>query len=124
MKSRKILLLLLGVALVAVGIYGVHLIWRGFSTANEPSLAEKTVARLARDLSIPRNARNETNPWTATPELLNEARNNYLDRCGVCHGPDGSGQTTIGRNLYPKVPDLRAQTLRSEPTPLLSSGPP
>jgi hypothetical protein len=25
----------------------------------------------------------------------------------VCHGPDGSGQTSIGHNLYPKVPDLR-----------------
>jgi hypothetical protein len=25
----------------------------------------------------------------------------------VCHAPDGSGQTEVGRNLYPKVPDLR-----------------
>jgi predicted CXXCH cytochrome family protein len=113
MKSWKILLLLLGVVLLAVVIYSGHLIWRGFSTANEPSLAEKTVARFARQLSIPRNARNETNPWTATPELLNEARNDYLDRCSVCHGPDGSGLTTVGRNLYPKVPDLRASQTQS-----------
>jgi predicted CXXCH cytochrome family protein len=108
MKTWKVLLLLLGAALIVIGIYGVRLIWRGFSTATEPSLAEKTVARAARELSIPRNARNEPNPWTATPEVLNAARDSYLDRCAVCHGPDGSGQTTVGRNLYPKVPDLRA----------------
>jgi predicted CXXCH cytochrome family protein len=108
MKTWKVLLLLLGASLIVIGIYGVRLIWRGFSTATEPSLAEKTVARAARELSIPRNARNEPNPWTATPEVLNAARDSYLDRCAVCHGPDGSGQTIVGRNLYPKVPDLRA----------------
>lgn len=108
MKTWKVFLLLLGAALIVIGIYGVRLIWRGFSTATEPSLAEKTVARAARELSIPRNARNEPNPWTATPDVLNAARDSYLDRCAVCHGPDGSGQTTVGRNLYPKVPDLRA----------------
>lgn len=27
----------------------------------------------------------------------------------MCHGRDGSGQTKIGRNLYPRVPDLRSQ---------------
>ncbi len=32
----------------------------------------------------------------------------FTDRCVVCHGNDGSGQTQVGRNLYPKPPDLRA----------------
>jgi predicted CXXCH cytochrome family protein len=108
MKSKKFLFLLAGLTILAVGLYAIHLIRRGFSTADEPSLAEKTVARVARQLSIPHNARQEANPWKATPDVLKEARENFIDRCAVCHGPDGSGQTTVGRNLYPKTPDLRA----------------
>jgi len=98
---------LLSVALVGLGLYGARLIRRGFSTADQPSYLERTVARTARNLAIPRKARLESNPWKAAPEVLKEARESFLDRCAVCHGPDGSGQTVVGRNLYPKVPDLR-----------------
>jgi predicted CXXCH cytochrome family protein len=107
MKRWKTFLLLLCVAVLAVGLYGWRLISRGFSTAEEPSYLEKTLAGTARSLAIPRNARMETNPWSATPEVLKETRESFLDRCATCHGVDGSGQTRVGRNLYPKVPDLR-----------------
>ena len=30
-----------------------------------------------------------------------------MDRCFSCHGFDGRGKTSIGRNLYPKPPDLQ-----------------
>ena len=100
-------LLLAGVVAVGAVVYGVRLIWRGFSTADEPSSLEKAVARATRNLAIPRNARLEKKPWSATPELLQEAHESFLARCASCHGPDGSGQTTVGRNLYPKAPDLR-----------------
>ena len=108
MKIGKTVLLLICVIIIAGALYGIRLIWRGFSTADEPSIAEKTVARAARNLSIPANARREANPWKATPDVLKEAREDFVARCAVCHGPDGSGQTTVGRNLYPKTPDLRA----------------
>ena len=107
MRAWKSFFLVAGVVLIAVGVYGARLIWRGFSTADQPSYLEKTVARAARNLAIPRKARLETNPFTATPEILKEARESFLDRCASCHGQDGSGQTTVGRSLYPKVPDLR-----------------
>src|SRR5260370_3108982 len=79
MKTWKIFLLLLGGAIVAVGLYGAPLIWRGFSTASEPSYLEKAVARTARNLSVPRKARLEANPWKPTPEVLKEARETFLD---------------------------------------------
>src|SRR5260370_14575222 len=79
MKTWKIFLLLLGAAIVAVGLYGARLIWRGFSTASEPSYLEKAVARTARNLSVPRKARLEANPWKPTPEVLKEARESFLD---------------------------------------------
>ncbi len=107
MRAWKLFLLLIGAVLIAVGLYGVRLIWRGFSTADEPSYLERTVARAARNLAIPRKARLEVNPWNATPEILKESRESFLDRCASCHGQDGSGQTRVGRGLYPKVPDLR-----------------
>ena len=108
MKARKFYFLLLAAAFLAIALYTVRLIWRGFSTADEPSYLERTVARAARNLAIPRHARLEVNPFNTTPEILKGSRETFLDRCASCHGQDGSGQTRIGRGLYPKVPDLRA----------------
>jgi predicted CXXCH cytochrome family protein len=107
MNTRRIVLLLSVAALLALGLYGAHLISRGFSTAEEPSYLEAAIARAARNFSIPRGARREVNPWKPAPEILNEARESFLDRCAICHGQDGSGQTGVGRSLYPRVPDLR-----------------
>src|ERR1700692_4783336 len=107
MRAWKKVVLVCGGVLIAIGVYGALLIWRGFSTADQPSYLEKAVARAARNLAIPRKARLETNPWAATPEILKDARDSFLGGCASCHGQDGSGQTTVGRSLYPKVPDLR-----------------
>ena len=107
MKPWKVLLAVGLLALITILFYGARLLRRGLSTADQPSYLETIVARTARNLAIPRKARRETNPWKATPDVLKEARESFLDRCAVCHGPDGSGQTQAGRNLYPRVPDLR-----------------
>jgi len=106
MKAWKVFVLLGIAVMVGLGLY-TRMIWHGFSTADQPSYLEIAVARGARNLAIPRRARLEANPWKATPEILKEARESFLDRCAVCHGLDGSGQTGVGHNLYPKVPDLR-----------------
>lgn len=108
MKRWKALLLALFAVAIAAVLYGAVLIRCGFSATEEPSTLEKIVARTVRNLSIPRGARNQENPWKATPEILREAREDFTDRCAVCHGNDGSGQTQVGRNLYPKPPDLRS----------------
>jgi mono/diheme cytochrome c family protein len=107
MRLRKLFIWLFSIGLIALGLYGASVIWRGLSTADQPTYIETVVARTTRNLAIPRKARLETNPWKATPDVLKEARESFLDRCAVCHGPDGAGQTQDGRNLYPKVPDLR-----------------
>src|SRR6202048_5066517 len=108
MRPWKVFLLVGGAILVALGLYGVRLVWHGFSTADQPSFLERVAARTARNLSFPRRARRETNPWTGTADALKGGPESFLDRCAVCHGPDGSGQTQVGSNLYPKVPDLRS----------------
>jgi predicted CXXCH cytochrome family protein len=105
-RWNAFLLVLIALAVLAV-IYGTTVIRRGFSTTDQPSTVERVMARTVRNMGIPRTARNEKNPWTATPASLQEARENFTDRCAGCHGKDGDGRSGIGQNLYPKAPDLR-----------------
>ena len=66
---------------------------------------------------MPRGARNRKNPFTGSPELLQESARHFADHCASCHGNDGSGATEMGRNFFPRVPDMR-----SDATQRLSDG--
>jgi mono/diheme cytochrome c family protein len=61
-----------------------------------------------RRLATPGAIRDQMNPVPVTAETLDEGLEHFADHCAVCHGNDGSGDTSIGRNLYPKAPDMRA----------------
>jgi mono/diheme cytochrome c family protein len=37
----------------------------------------------------------------------------YADHCAICHDNDGSGNTTIGKGLFPKPPDMRQPATRN-----------
>jgi mono/diheme cytochrome c family protein len=39
--------------------------------------------------------------------VLVEARAHYADHCAVCHANNGSGNTEMGRGLFPRAPDMR-----------------
>jgi mono/diheme cytochrome c family protein len=67
------------------------------------------LARNARHMAIPAGARKQQNPIPATPDNLRDARLHFADHCAVCHGNEGTGDTPIGKGLYPKPPDLRAE---------------
>jgi predicted CXXCH cytochrome family protein len=97
---------LLAIAILAAG-YGWSVLRRGFSAADQPSALESVVSRSVRNLGIPSHARNEKNPWTGTPDTLQQARDDFVNHCAGCHGKDGDGRSGIGPNLYPKAPDLR-----------------
>lgn len=102
----KKLLLICGIALLAiVACIGV-LIWRGLSATAEPSSLERAVARRIRNLAIPAHARREKNPLPASAEELETGREIYRARCANCHGVPGVGATPVGRGLYPRAPDL------------------
>ena len=79
----------------------------GLSAKAAPTGLEAFVARNARHLAIPRNARLLENPVLDSPEIQREGRLHFADHCAICHGNDGRGDTPIGVGLYPKPPDLR-----------------
>jgi mono/diheme cytochrome c family protein len=107
MPKRTNTLLVIIAVLAGALIFGWVTMRRGFSARGNPSLMESFMARSARNLAIPGSERNARNPFGATPEVLKESREHFADHCAICHGNDGSGQTEMAPNFYPKVPDMR-----------------
>ena len=103
--GRWVIRLLALVGLVAItGVLGFVAI--GLSSRSEPPAIEVSLARAARRLMIPSAARNATNPLPPAPELHARALRHWADHCASCHGNGGKGKTSIGRNLYPRAPDM------------------
>jgi len=101
LKLAVVLLCLLGVAFL------VFLGQAGSGTREEPPAVETAVARRLRSLTMPSQARAQANPLRSSPELLRESARHFADHCASCHGNDGGGNTSMGRKLYPRAPDMR-----------------
>jgi cytochrome c553 len=101
-------LAIVGTVLVAL------LIWKrgsGVSAVNgEPWSVERRVAKSTWRFLVPANMRDASNPVSPTPAVLKDVRAHWADHCALCHDNDGSGATSLGRRLYPRVPDLREAT--------------
>ena len=109
MRRRFKLASMLVVLALVVGVFSAWLVvGRGFSAKAEPTLLEAFVARRVRGLATPRYDRDAKNPVMSSPDVLSEAMAHFADHCATCHANDGSGDTAIGRGLYPKPPDMRA----------------
>lgn len=86
---------------------------RGLSAHEEPSLAETILARTMRRVATPAAIRSRANPVQASDAVVDQALEHYADHCAACHANDGSGDTAIGRGLYPRAPDMRAVETQS-----------
>ncbi len=105
-RRRKITLTVASFVLVLLG-YSISAILRhGFSAREKPSSVEAFLAGHARRIATPSDAKTRRNPFAPSPENLAEARHHFAEHCAVCHGNDGRANVTIGRNLYPKAPDM------------------
>lgn len=110
MRRRVAIVLVLLLGLVLAAAAGVSLFTaRGFSARDQPTAVEAAIARTVRHLGVPRAQRDRTNPVPDTPEAIRAGLEHFADHCAVCHGNDGRGDTEIGRNLYPKAPDMRTE---------------
>lgn len=96
---------LFAVALLSgvIVLQGAH----GFSAREQPGAAERWITGWMRAAALPTAAKARTNPVPKTPEVLADASAHWADHCAVCHANDGSGDTQMGKNLYPPAPDMR-----------------
>jgi len=81
----------------------------GFTARAEPSELEARLALAARAWLIPATTQAMANPLPATPETLDAGLKHWADHCATCHANNGSGDTAIGRSLYPPAPDMRGE---------------
>jgi mono/diheme cytochrome c family protein len=105
MKRWSVVALLSLVGLLVAA--GAMVLRGGLSARPEPSRLEAAAARVARRWLIPAAARDASNPLSPSPRVLAEGRAHFADHCASCHGNDGSGQTGMGKGLYPRAPDMR-----------------
>jgi len=106
MRKRRIWVVVI-VAALGVGA-AVFTRGMGFTARAKPWALEQSTMLAARRWAMPASVRRQVNPVAATTEALRAGLEHWADHCANCHGNDGSGDTTIGRNLYPPAPDMRA----------------
>lgn len=80
---------------------------QGVSAIPTPGPVETVVSRTARHWLIPASLRARTNPEPADAATRQEGLAHWADHCASCHANNGSGDTAMGRGLYPKAPDMR-----------------
>lgn len=110
MKRRSIWELIV-LALVVATVLGVlvvaYFVLAGVSARPEPSGLETFIARTVRNVAIGWHAGHPQNPVPDTEEAIAEGRAHFANHCASCHANDGSGDTEMGRGLYPRAPDMR-----------------
>jgi mono/diheme cytochrome c family protein len=80
----------------------------GLTARERPTGLERWIARRARSMAVPAGAQEQTSPIGDSSEVLAEARAHWADHCAGCHANNGSGETEMGKHMYPPAPDMRA----------------
>jgi mono/diheme cytochrome c family protein len=107
-----ILMLVVVLALGAIGAVA-YLKQTGLSARPAPGPVETAVVRRLRAWAAPAEYRNLKNPVLANGESIRNGLAHFADHCAVCHANDGSGDTEMGRGLFPRAPDMRAAATQS-----------
>src|SRR5215467_3667112 len=107
MKVVKAVIVILAVIGVCAVVAGASFLARGISAQQEPGRLESTLAPQLRSMAIPSSAKNMPNPVPASAEAVKAGMDHFADHCAICHANDGSGDTEMGKHLYPRVPDMR-----------------
>lgn len=103
---RRVAYLIAALALIAVGAL-FYIRGRGVSARPQPTWIEARTALLLRGWLTPPQYKGLNNPVSASAENIAAGRDHFADHCATCHANDGSGHTEMGRNFYPKAPDMR-----------------
>lgn len=96
------------IAALAAGFY-VYFSHGSFSASQKPGWFETTMVEAAQELALPKDVEKMKNPGAADADALGDGQMHFVELCAICHGPDGKGQTLIGKNVYPPPPDLTSR---------------
>lgn len=108
MKTWKKIVAAVLVLVLVVAFLAWRVIQKGFSARETPSKMEVLVATKARSLAVPASYHRLKNPVPNTPENVRAGMEHFADHCFLCHANNGSGDTSFGKNMYPKPPDMRS----------------
>jgi thiosulfate dehydrogenase len=98
--------LILGIVLLPTLAFAY--IWLGYApvaTAAPPLPLERTLARIALNARIAREAPKQS-PVPPTEPNLAAGADIYLGHCAVCHGTAGQPETSIAKGMFPHPPQL------------------
>jgi mono/diheme cytochrome c family protein len=114
MRRWRVAGLVVFVVLLGGGaLYALHMVKNGFSTRTPPSGMETMMATTMRDMAVPSRYKTLKNPVVVTPQIIHEGLAHYADHCAVCHANNGSGQSMLGKNMYPRPPNLAGAETQS-----------
>jgi mono/diheme cytochrome c family protein len=105
--GKRTLIIATVITFLIGGLAGYWLSGRGFSAKEQPSNVEEFLAKRVRALAMPADAKARANPLPLSVENLKAARSHWAEHCAACHALDGSGEADLGKNMYPKAPDMR-----------------
>lgn len=105
-RSSVVVLVVLATGLLVAA--AASILHEGLSARATPSALEAGIAAAMRRMAMPGAMHGAKNPVRNSRETLREGMLHFADHCAICHGNDGSGDTMMGRGMYPKPPDLRA----------------
>lgn len=94
-------------AVAAAGYVYIKTQTNGFSARAKPTALEAMAARTVRQLSLSAAVRDRQNPIPDAEQVRKEGLEHWADHCALCHANDGSGNTEMGRQMYPPAPDMR-----------------
>lgn len=80
----------------------------GLSARATPGPVETAMARRLREWAVPSDYRSLQNPVLRNEESIRNGMAHFADHCATCHANDGTGNTDMGRGMFPPAPDMRA----------------
>src|SRR6202162_5904552 len=120
MPFRKRVTLAVAIVVVlfvfALGAAYRYITTGGLIARQKPPAVEASVTMWALRTSVPESAKKLQNPLAAdnaASENVSAGQELYKQKCGTCHGYDGSGKTEAGSGLYPPPLDLRGSEVKN-----------
>lgn len=111
---KVVAIIVVVVAIIVGGFFAWLGTAHGFSARAKPTGIEAFLAGAMRGMALPSRAARLKNPYPPTAAGLAQASEHFAAHCAICHDNNGDGNTMIGRNLYPKPPNLNGFTTQDK----------